>query len=64
MAFTNSDREKLTDLHTIVKEKLMPASEDYETRLRLIEKAHLKLLGGAAVVSGAIGFLFPWISSR
>lgn len=60
MAFTNDDREKLTEVHTLVGQVLGPTVKDHEARLRKVEGTHLKVLGGATVISAFIGFFSSW----
>lgn len=64
MSFTNKDREKLTELHTLVTQKLLPDGEDMEKRVRVVEGRQFRLLGINGLLSGGVALFTAWWATK
>lgn len=64
MAFTDKDREKLTQVHTLMMDKLIPLTDDHEDRIRKIEKSQFKAMGANSVLSAFFGGLMGWFGGH
>lgn len=56
MAFTNTDRSMLVELHTDMK-NIKKNDEDKEKRLRVLEKGRFREMGAIGVFGSALGYL-------
>lgn len=60
MAFTDDDREKLTEVHTIVVQSLVPRANDHEARIRKVESNQLKAVGALGALTFVINGILAW----
>lgn len=71
MAFTDKDREKLTELHTLMGSVVLPKIkenrerlDEHEELLDVIETRHARFVGGVAVISALFGGFINWIGGH
>lgn len=50
-----SDHDRIVEIHTLLREKVVPKTDDHETRIRRLERSMWLAAGFAAAAGSAIG---------